>query len=552
MNVFGRTWEPIEVTFQSTYTYQDPFQETEMDMIVCDEEGKKWTVPCFWAGGDVWKARFSAPKAGEYHYETTCLNAADTGLNGCSGTLCVKEYDGENPLYIHGPVEIMEDQRHFMYHDKTPFPWLGDTWWPLECSRLSEDGEVQRLAKDRVEKGFNLIHVVNGFWCDVAPYDKRLSNAAGFAWTENYETINPEYFNIADKKIQIVADAGLVIAMAATWGFYIRFMGVEKMKKHVRYMIARYGAYSTIWLTAGEGAMPYYDYMPLFGFEDEEKAEEMSNEAKRDWTEVIKYMKALDPFHRLTTMHVTQGRISMDDVADSEVLDFSIYQTGIHDGDKAMVAEQVNRLTKRGLELEPRRPVLNSETCYEGMLYQCGADLQRWCFWHAALDGNAGWTYGANGIFNMSHEEVPFGTCYYGTNWGEQTWQEAMDFEGAVQVGAGRKYLNQYEWWKLVPDADVIEDSEDTAEYERTVAARIGDALLMAYKQRILNKIANPYVITFRNLKPGTDYEVKAYNPIRDYEANLGSLTVDHNGKAVVSNFPAMQDWVVVLKKKKS
>jgi len=35
-------------------------------------------------------------------------------------------------------------------------------------------------------------------------------------------------------------------------------MGIEKMKKHWRYLIARYGAYPVVWCLAGEGIMPYY------------------------------------------------------------------------------------------------------------------------------------------------------------------------------------------------------------------------------------------------------------------------------------------------------
>lgn len=553
MRAEGRTWEPIELSFTSTYSYQDPFWETELDLIVRDKEGCEWKVPCFWAGRDLWKARFSAPHAGAYDFETVCLNEEDMGLHGCIGTIYVKEYDGENPLYVHGPIEIMENRRYFMYHDGTPFPWLGDTWWPLECSRLSEDGEVQCLAKDRAEKGFNLVHVVNGFWCDVAPYDKRLANAAGFAWTENFGTINPEYFNIADKKIQIVADAGLVIAMAAAWGFYISFMGLEKMKKHMRYTIARYGAYSTVWLTAGEAAGEYYDLKPQFGCKDPKKTEAAVEAAKRDWTEVMRYMKEIDPFRRLATVHPTFNRTSMDDILDSELLDFVIYQAGRHDGDHEVITEHINRQTKRGLELLPKRPVLNSETCYEGMLYhQCGPELQRWIFWHSVLDGCAGWTYGANGIFNMSHENDPFGACYYGIIWGEQTWQEAMDFEGARQVGAGRKYLNNYEWWKLTPAADLIDNALAKDEYEKSVAAHIEDDLIIAYMQRFLSrsdKTVNPYCMRFIHLTPGICYRVKAYNPIRNYEITLGSATVEADGRLSTPVLPILQDWVIILER---
>lgn len=548
-HISGRQWEPIELRFESAYSYQDPFNEARMDLIVRDDREGEWNVPCFWAGGAVWKARFSAPHTGLYHYETKCSNPQDAGLDGCTGEISVSEYDGDNPLYIHGPIEVMEDGRHFMHQDKTPFAWLGDTWWNVFSSRMNENGEVQFLAKDRADKGFTLVSLVSGFWCDLAPYDKRLANEAGFPWTEDYGTINPEYYNIADQKAAAIADAGLVMAIAATWGFYIRLMGVEKMKKHVRYMIARYAAYPVVWLTAGETPQPFYD--------DQRSPQEdvIVAEAKRDWTEVLKYMKKTDPYHRPATVHTRYDHISTDEVEDTELLDFIVYQAGVHDGDQKMVAEQVARLAKRGLEASPKRPVINAETCYEGMLYQCGPQLQRWLFWHAALDGCAGWTYGANGMFTASHEKDPFGTAYYGTNWGEQTWQEAVHFEGAKQVGAARKYLDKYEWWKLVPDPEITEDPEGKTEYEKTIAARIGDDLIMAYMQRniTLNDVTNyPYCMRFKNLTPGIYYQIKAYNPIRDYEISLWEAKVQEDGRLVTPALPVLQDWVVILKKEQN
>lgn len=549
IRIKGEKWKPVELSFISECEYQDPFYEAELDVIIHDERGNRWKIPGFWNGGKVWKARFSAPEKGIYEYETQSIPESDTGLNNQKGRIEVEEYKGTNPLYLHGPVRIMDDGRHFMHRDGTPFPWLGDTWWNVESSRMSEKGEVELLAKDRADKGFTLISITNGFWCDLKPYDERLSNEAGYPWKENFETINPEFYCIADKKIQQITDAGLAVAMAAAWGFYIRFMGVEKMKRHVRYMVARYAAYPVIWITAGETAMPYYDYHGTKEYDT------VLADAKRDWTQVLEYLRTIDPYQRITSVHVTYNRISMDDIEKPELIDFIMYQAGVHDGNQEMVSEQVENLTKRGLAEMPKRPVVNSETCYEGMLYQCGPALQRWLFWHAALDGSAGWTYGANGIFTASHENAPFGTAYYGTNWGEQTWQEAMHFEGAKQIGCCRKYLNQYEWWKLRPVQDKVKEPEGKTAYEHTVVAEIKDQLIMAYMQRnvVLTDTSNyPYCIRFKNLRPGIKYSVKAYNPIRDYEIVLGEEVVDEKGELTTPVLPILQDWVVIMEQKSS
>lgn len=542
--VVGRTWEPVELCFEAVCFYQDPFNEIDMDIHVRDKQGCKWKIPCFWSGGKVWKARFSAPHEGLYTYVSECSVPEDSGLNDVSGSITVKAYDGKNPLYIHGPLRIMEDGRHFMFYDNTPFFWLGDTWWNVLSSRMSEYEEVEFLAKDRKEKGFTLVSLVNGFWCDLEPWDKRLANEAGFAWTEGFKTINPEYYNIADKKIAAIADAGMVMAIASAWGFYIGLMGVRKMKRHVRYMIARWGAWPVVWLTAGETSQPFYDDQGT------ERESQITETAKHDWTDVLEYLKNIDPYHRLVTVHSRYNRMSLDEIDNPDFLDFIAFQAGVHDGDKKMVAEQVKTLTRRGLSAVPERPVVNAETCYEGMLYKCGPELQRWLFWHAVLDGCAGWTYGANGIFTASHENDPFGVAYYGTNWGEQTWQEAVKFEGAKQVGACRKYLDHYKWWELIPAPEIADDPEAKTDYEKTAVARTKDGLIIAYMQRnirLMDPTNYPYCVRFKNLEPDICYHILAYNPIRDYEISLGEAKVQADGKISTPGLPILQDWVVVL-----
>ncbi|WP_050639111.1 MULTISPECIES: DUF5060 domain-containing protein [Clostridia] len=552
----GYVWKPFEICFKAGKEYQDAFNEVDMDVVISDEKGKLWNIPAFWAGGDLWKARFSAPQPGLYTYTTRCSCTEDQGLNGQEGEFTIKKYTGGNPLYVHGPIQVMDNGRYFEHQDKTPFAWLGDTWWNMESSRMSENGEIEYLAEDRVRKGFTVIAVVNGFWCDLNVYDERMKNAAGFAWNGRFDTINPDYYNIVDKKIEQITDAGLVISMAATWGFYLAYMGVEKMKKHVRYMIARYAAYPIVWLTAGESLMPFYDEMLTedgvynYYFENKGRLKMLVDNAKTEWTEIIEYMKETDPYNRLLTIHTRVNEISTDVVTKPELLDFIVFQAGRHSDDLAALVPQTADCTSRALKQEPNRPVVNSECCYEGMMYQCGSPIQRWIFWHSVLTGCAGWTYGANGMFTANHEHEEFGLPHYKRCWGEQTWQEAVHFEGARHVGNCRKYLNRYEWWRLKPLDDIVEEPEGISDYEKTVSAEIEGELIMAYMQRDVVKASYskwPWIIRFKNLKPGTRYRIKAYNPIRNYEVILGENTVDGAGKIDTGVFPMQQDWLVIL-----
>ena len=39
--------------------------------------------------------------------------------------------------------------------------------------------------------------------------------------------------------MEAIVNAGLVPLLAGSWGFYMKELGVKKMKQHYRYMVAR-------------------------------------------------------------------------------------------------------------------------------------------------------------------------------------------------------------------------------------------------------------------------------------------------------------------------
>ena len=71
------------------------------------------------------------------------LGDGGSGLDGLSGTVAVEPYRGQNPLFLHGPLRVAPDRRHFEHLDETPFFWLGDTWWMGLCRRLHWPDEFQ-------------------------------------------------------------------------------------------------------------------------------------------------------------------------------------------------------------------------------------------------------------------------------------------------------------------------------------------------------------------------------------------------------------------------
>ena len=84
--------------------------------------------------------------------------------------------------------------------------------------------------------------------------------------------------------------------------------------------IARYGALPVVWCAAGEANLPWY-LAKGFPYDDRKQV--------TDWTEVMRYIRATDPFHRPLTIHPTGiGRLSAGNATDdAALLDFDMLQT---------------------------------------------------------------------------------------------------------------------------------------------------------------------------------------------------------------------------------
>jgi hypothetical protein len=387
---------------------------------------------------------------GIHRFRTVCSDAGDPSLHDVKGEVTIEEYDGANPLYRRGPIRVAADRKHFEHADGTAFFWLGDTWWMGLTKRLQWPGEFETLTRDRVEKGFTVVQIVAGLYPDMPAFDERGANEAGYPWEKDYARINPAYFDEADKRLAHLADNGLAPCIVGAWGYHLPWLGVDKMKKHWRYVIARWGAYPTFWCVAGEGAMPYY----MLPAEEKPKAAELQ---KQGWTEIAKYIREIDAFDRPITIHPTD--LSRNQVTESSVLDFEMLQTG--HGDRASLANTISCL-QRSRAATPTMPTINSEVCYEGILGTCAAEVVRLMTWTSLLRGTAGHTYGANGIWQLNRREKPYGKSPHGGDYGHTPWDEAMKLPGSRQSGLAKKLLERFEWWKFEPNAKWAKWSNET------------------------------------------------------------------------------------------
>lgn len=533
MSEQGQQHDLTEWSFASKKGYEDPFNEVELDVVVTDAQKRSRKVPAFWAGGRKWRARFAPPAPGNYRYTTVCSDATNDALHGQTGVLEVSPYEGDNPLFRHGPLRVSKNRRHFEHADGTPFFWLGDTWWMGLTKRMRWPKDFQALTTDRVDKGFTVIQIVAGLYPDMPWGDERGANEAGFPWDKDFRRINPTYFDKADRRIQHLVNMGLVPCIVGCWGYFLPWMGVAKMKQHWRYLVARYGAYPVVWCLAGEGSMPYY----LSETKDADHALQ-----KREWTEVGRYVQEIDPCDRPVTIHPSST--ARDTIEDTGVLDFDMLQTG--HSDRESLSNTVKVVTEE-YAASPTMPVVNGEVCYEGIGESCRQEVQRLMFWACVLSGACGHTYGANGIWQVNTRQRPYGPSPHGMSWGNTPWEDAAHLPGSRQVGLAKRLLERYEWWRFEPHPEWVEPCGCEDNYFAPYAAGIPGMVRITFWPL---RWSLPFV---KDLERGLVYHAFLFNPADGSEHDLGVAEADDKGEWHLPKAqPIYQDWVLVLENVKA
>ncbi len=530
--------EVAEWRGQARRAYADPFNEVTLDALVTLADGRELRMPGFWAGKEEWRFRFSAPVTGHFPFRTVCSCTNDAGLHDQRGVIEVTPYLGSNRLLQHGPVQLSANRRYFAHADGTPFFWLADSWWHAMSSRLTRDG-FQALVADRVAKGFNVIQFAVANPCDIAPFDDRGGNEAGHAWTKDFGTINPAYWDLSDQRVAYLIEQGLLPSIMGSWGYYLHFMGVEKMQRHWRYVIARYGAYPVAWILCGESRLPWY---PLIGKGDDGYQQTLK------WTELSKTVRDLNTTRRLLGIHPGPP-LWFHDATYEALSDYSAvdvyYGMGGHGGGDEY--PQVARCLKTMADWRaknPGKPSLVGELCWEGMYGgNCGPFVQRIQFWGAVLGGAPGHCYGTDALWQMNSRAKPFGESASGFTWGNWPWEDAMNWPGSTHVSVGKRILEKFEWWRFEPHSEWLSSTLEKDERGLVAAAAgiPGEVRVFYFAKKTKQKLLH--------LEPGLKYSATFISPLDGKEYPVGTpLAAEADGSCAVPPGPINQDWVLVLK----
>ncbi|MFX0102707.1 MAG: DUF4038 domain-containing protein [Candidatus Hodarchaeota archaeon] len=523
----------LELTFTAKEEVNTP-QKIKLIVQVVRSNGIQVDVPGFWAGKNTWRARFASPDVGSYEYTTSCTSTSESdeisSLQDQTGSFKVKPYTGSNKLYKHGRLRAGQGSKHLKHVDGTPFFWLGDTWWMGFTNRLHWPDEFALLTKDRVDKGFTLIQIIAGLYPDMPPFDTRGANEAGFPWDKDFKEINPAYFDMVDRRVQHLVEAGLVPCIVGFWGYFISVAGVEALKEHWRYLVARYGAYPVVWCIAGEAMMPYYlDRHDRKTWKKEERPRRLAA-----WSEVTAHVKSIDSFHNPVTIHPT--RYGHEQLDNPGLLDIDMLQTG-HANAAREISTIKNTVKMIRTSTKQDIPVVVGEVCYEGILEANRQEVQRCLFWANILSGGAGHTYGANGIWQLNRRDQPFGPSPHGASWGETPWEDAYQLLGSEHVGAGKKILCEFPWWELEPHPEWVKG-------RNVYAAGIPGELRIIYHYL-------PGNITIKGIEKDVEYKATWIDPKDGTRYPIGIVQQDGQGKWTTPKPNIFQDWIMVLKRRK-
>lgn len=421
----------FEATFTSKKAYQDPFNDVELDVIFT-REGTSWRVPAYWRGENRWSVRFTPPVPGIYKYRLQSTDSSNPDLNGHERSVRIAQYSGSNALLKRGAFRVSRNGRFFEYADGTPFYWLGDTWYSGFSDRLPWAG-FKAMTDDREAKGFTVVQiaVMTVSNEEEAPADPGFCNEGGCIWDADFERLNPKYFDFADRRVRYLIDAQIAPAIFGMWHQALSQMGLEKGKQLWRYIIARYGAYPVFWVAGGEirdAGDPY---------------------SEAGWTELIQYIRKIDPYHHPLTVHEPPPPYDKGHT-DELLKDFDMTQPS-HFGWPS-IAAQIAQLNVRYARTTGVKPLVVGEVGWETLGAAHYEDFQRTAFWLAMLNGAAGFSYG-NAITGESYSaDKPL----HRTKLSLLTWDEAMHFPSTRQLGFSARLLQRYPWQRFAPHPEWV------------------------------------------------------------------------------------------------
>ncbi|MGT2906287.1 apiosidase-like domain-containing protein [Streptococcus dentiloxodontae] len=337
--------------------------------------------------------------------------------------------------------------------------YLADTCWSAFTNISEEDWEY--YLDYRKSQGFNVIQVnmlqqwdASQTKLNYKPFE--VNDDGSF----NYQVYNEAYFERAYRMFEQASQKGLTIALVLLWSNYLpdtwasqmplKQFGIfpkDKVADYVDKVVELYDKFDPIYIISGDT-----------DFQTEEVVNDYYNLA-------LNRVKQKNP-NALTALHIRGREADLPKtLKENPNLDFYMYQSGHNSEFQTMTY----KLAETFYNMTPKRPLLNSEPCYEMMGYsrrvygRFSREDVRKAAWQSVLSGaGSGVTYGAHGIWSWHNGQLAFDSSVGEAFESPYDWHDALHFKGAWDYAFLKDFIERNDLFDLEPTQYLLEnDTED-------------------------------------------------------------------------------------------
>ncbi len=521
-------WGQFERILTSTNHYSDEekYRDVDLTATFVGPEGQTFTVPGFWDDGSTWRIRFSPPTLGLWTYQVTSSDSqleTETNNGRFIATPPDKKTIKQNPNH-RGFLRVSSNGRYLTYADDTPFFWLGGTAWRGDMLRMGFISQPDDLGPDVAEfpyyvdnrkaKGFTAVQILPGFLAE-----PQSQNEGGSPFDQPFNVINPDHFQWLDKRIQYISDQGLVAVIFGQWYSDLDAMSLAELEQYWTYLVARYQSYNVIWVVTGE-----------YGFLDDlEKVRQLGE-----------FVQELDTTNHLVSIHPTPNDpqpsySSTDHFGDDAWVDLILHQTWDQRATRDAVVKDYNR--------ETAVPIINAEAGYDG-LWGWTRDMVRQDAWTVYLSGGAGYTYGANGIFNWNDG------CCDDEKYAPPRWYDVIDLPSSTDMTHLVTFFSMINWWEFEPYDQLVNHGYATARSDEEYVVYLpasGESDGSGWSRWLPRKLIDRQSVTIDLSGREGHFEVTWFNP-RTGRFTPQIMIIGGESHTLIA--PFTQDAVLHLKSK--
>lgn len=446
-------YEVFEIVLTSKKNYSQPFAEVTVSATFTAPSGRQLRAFGFYDGDNVWRIRLAPDETGEWSYAVDSDDPDNAAFRTRGKLDCV-------PSKRHGFIRADPVRKYwFSFDDGSPFFGVGDTAYGL-TNGINDEQRGAYLTR-RAAQRFNFIRFfVAGF-----PLEKHATLETESAWPwagtpdhPDYDALNPRYFQRLDSIMKQLEAHGLHAEMEVFNGYSAPFNEPDlwtpaRRDLWVRYVIARYAAYPTVflWTVTNE-----YETYPDGKYRYDGAVDD-------DWAKAMGALfHAYDPYKHPTTVHNFSfdadggigGRFgaSIDiDVLTQQAWGDAQWNGRYRDGDAAGIERAIWTDRIYG------KPVINTENGYEWLsgyptTYNeqvVGTDKARRAAWRIFTAGGAAYAAGFAGTWRT-------GDDYLWDNQGP-LFLRLEDMGLAEQLKHYRSFVEHTNFRELSPAQDLVD-----------------------------------------------------------------------------------------------